>query len=32
MPVTDLSMVAYNPATPTDADRIKSLMDAQSSR
>ena len=27
----DLSMVVYNPATPADADRIKSLMDAQSS-
>jgi transcriptional regulator with XRE-family HTH domain len=27
----DLSMVVYNPATPADADRIKSLMDARSS-
>jgi transcriptional regulator with XRE-family HTH domain len=27
----DLSMVVYNPATPADADRIKSLMEAQSS-
>ena len=27
----DLSLVVYNPATPADADRIKSLMDAQSS-
>jgi transcriptional regulator with XRE-family HTH domain len=27
----DLSMVVYNPATPADADRIRSLMDAQSS-
>jgi len=27
----DLSMVVYNPATPADAARIKSLMDAQSS-
>src|ERR1700720_1584615 len=26
----DLSMVVYNPATPADADRIRSLMDAQS--
>ena len=28
---TDLSMVVYNPATPADAERIKSLMEAQSS-
>jgi len=27
----DLSLVVYNPATPADADRIKSLMDARSS-
>jgi transcriptional regulator with XRE-family HTH domain len=27
----DLSLVIYNPATPADADRIKSLMDARSS-
>lgn len=27
---TDLSMVIYNPATPEDAERIKSLVDAQS--
>jgi transcriptional regulator with XRE-family HTH domain len=27
----DLSLVVYNPATPADADRIKSLMDAGSS-
>jgi transcriptional regulator with XRE-family HTH domain len=27
----DLGMVVYNPATPADADRIRSLMDAQSS-
>ena len=27
----DLSMVVYNPATPADADRIKSLMEARSS-
>jgi transcriptional regulator with XRE-family HTH domain len=27
----DLSMVVYNPATPADADRIRSLMEAQSS-
>jgi len=27
----DLSLVVYNPATPADADRIKSLMDAPSS-
>lgn len=27
---TDLSMVIYNPATPADAERIKSLVDAQS--
>ena len=26
---TDLSMVVYNPATPQDAERIKSLMDAR---
>ena len=29
---TDLSMVVYNPATPADAERIKSLMVAGSSR
>lgn len=28
---TDLSMVVYNPATPEDAERIKSQLDAQSS-
>ena len=28
---TDLSMVVYNPATQADAERIKSLMEAQSS-
>jgi transcriptional regulator with XRE-family HTH domain len=28
---TDLSMVVYNPATPADAERIKSLVEAQSS-
>jgi transcriptional regulator with XRE-family HTH domain len=28
---TDLSMVVYNPATLADAERIKSLMDVQSS-
>ena len=27
---TDLSMVVYNPATPADAERIKSLMEAPS--
>jgi transcriptional regulator with XRE-family HTH domain len=27
----DLSMVVYNPATPEDAERIRSLMEAQSS-
>jgi transcriptional regulator with XRE-family HTH domain len=26
---TDLTMVVYNPATPTDADKIKSLMEAR---
>ncbi|MCK9916397.1 helix-turn-helix transcriptional regulator [Microbacteriaceae bacterium K1510] len=26
---TDLSLVVYNPATPADAERIKSLMDKQ---
>jgi hypothetical protein len=26
----DLSMVIYNPATPADADRIKSLIQARS--
>ena len=28
----DLSMVVYNPATPADAERIVSLLEAQSSR
>ncbi len=28
---TDLSMVVYNPATPADAERIKSLVETQSS-
>jgi hypothetical protein len=29
---TDLSMVVYNPATPTDAERIASLLEARSSQ